>query len=185
MRLEPLRLVHVEALAEVALDPELWRWTLTQIGSIEELRDYVLAALEEQGMGRSLPFVTIDRTSGRAVGSTRFGNLEPEHRRVEIGWTWIARPWQRTAINTEAKLLMLGHAFDRLGCQRVELKTDARNTRSREAIRRLGAVEEGVFRRHLITAEGRARDTAWYSILAEEWPAVRGALTERLARGGG
>ena len=118
--------------------------------------------------------------SGSVVGSTRFLNLDPAHRRVEIGSTWVAPPWQRTSVNTEAKYLMLRHAFETLGCIRVELKTDALNQRSRAAIRRLGALEEGTFRRHMITASGRVRDSVYYSILAEEWPAVRERLEARL-----
>ena len=121
--------------------------------------------------------------SGTVVGSTRLGALALAHRRAEIGWTWIARPWQRTAINTEAKLLMLRHAFGPLGCQRVELKTDARNERSRAAMRRIGAVEEGTLRKHMITARGHVRDTVYYSITDEEWPTVEARLVTRLARG--
>lgn len=117
------------------------------------------------------------------MGSTRFANADPGNRRVEIGWTWLGRAFQRTALNTEAKLLMLGHAFDQLGCLRVELKTDALNARSRAAIRRLGAVEEGTLRRHMITSTGRVRDTVYYSVLREEWPAVRAGLAARLERG--
>jgi RimJ/RimL family protein N-acetyltransferase len=116
------------------------------------------------------------------VGSTRFANADATHRRVEIGWTWLGRDAQRTALNTEAKLLLLGHAFDALGCIRVELKTDALNARSRSAIRRLGAVEEGTLRQHMITSTGRMRDTVYYSILHHEWPAVRDALAARLTR---
>jgi RimJ/RimL family protein N-acetyltransferase len=117
------------------------------------------------------------------VGSTRLANVEPAHRRAEIGWTWVAAPWQRTAVNTEAKLLLLGHAFDAMGCQRVELKTDALNARSRAAIARLGAVEEGTLRHHMITESGRVRDTVYFSILAGEWPAVRAGLEARLEGG--
>lgn len=182
VRLVPLTLGHLDALAEVAFDPELWRWTLSQIHSRDDLRRYVEAALDGLAAGTTLPFATVDLASGRVVGSTRFGNYALEHRRVEIGWTWIARPWQRTAINTEAKLLMLRHAFGPLGCQRVEWKTDALNERSRHAILRLGAVEEGTLRSHMVTASGRVRDTVYFSVTAEEWPTVEAGLVARLNR---
>jgi RimJ/RimL family protein N-acetyltransferase len=116
------------------------------------------------------------REGGRVVGSTRYLAIVPAHRRLEIGFTWIARPWQRTAVNTEAKLLLLGHAFDRLGCHRVEFKTDALNGPSRAAIPRLGAREEGTFRRHMVMPDGRLRDSVYYSVVDTEWPAVRARL---------
>jgi RimJ/RimL family protein N-acetyltransferase len=119
------------------------------------------------------------------VGSTRFGNIEPDHRRVEIGWTWIGRDWQRTAVNTETKLLMLTHAFETWGCVRVELKTDALNARSRAAILRIGAREEGTMRQHQVTESGRLRDTVYFSILDREWPEVKRGLEDKLRRGAG
>ncbi|MFN8547145.1 MAG: GNAT family protein [Candidatus Eisenbacteria bacterium] len=183
VRLEPLTLDHVAPLAELALDPLLWEWTVSNVTTVEELRAYVVEAIRQWNEGSALPFATIDRASGRVVGSTRFGNYEATHKRIEIGWTTVARDWQRTATNTEAKLLMLGHAFDTLRLARVELKTDALNARSRAAIARLGAREEGTLRRHVITDTGRVRDTVYYSILDDEWPAVRAALEARLARG--
>jgi RimJ/RimL family protein N-acetyltransferase len=125
-------------------------------------------------------WATVDRASGRAIGSTRFGDIEPDHGRVEIGWTWIAPAFQRTAVNTEAKLLQLTYAFETLGAGRVALKTDGRNERSQAAIARLGAVREGVLRRHTRLPDGFVRDTVYYSILADEWPAVKARLTERL-----
>lgn len=181
VRLEPLTVDHIGPLVEVGLDPDLWRWTQAILRTEDDLRAYVETALAEQAIGRSLPFATVERSSGRVIGSTRFGTIEPAHRRVEIGWTWIARPWQRTAINTEAKYLMLRHAFEMLGCIRVELKTDVLNERSRRAIERLGAREEGVLRDHVITSSGRIRGTVYYSILAAEWPDVRARLVERMA----
>ncbi|HEY7531093.1 MAG TPA: GNAT family N-acetyltransferase [Gemmatimonadota bacterium] len=183
VRLEPLSLDHLDALCEVGLDPELWRWTVSSVLTRGAMASYVGTALEEAERGTALPFATVERRSGRVVGSTRFANADPSHARVEIGWTWLASPWQHTALNTEAKLLMLGHAFERLGCVRVELKTDALNERSRRAILRLGAREEGILRSHMHAAGGRRRDTVYYSILADEWPAVRAGLEERLARG--
>lgn len=183
VRLEPLALAHVAALAEVALEPDLWRWTHAEVRDLAGLRRYVEIALRERDAGHSMPFATIAKAAGRAIGSTRFGAIAPQHRRAEIGWTWIGRAWQRTAINTEAKLLMLTHAFERWNCLRVELKTDVLNERSRAAIRRLGAREEGVLRSHVITEAGRVRDTIYYSILATEWPRVKARLEERLNRG--
>ena len=139
---------------------------------------YIAVALAERAAGRALPFAIIDKATGQAIGSTRYVAIEPAHRRVEIGWTWLGRSWQRTAANTEAKYLLLRHAFETLGCIRVELKTDALNERSRAAIRRIGAREEGTLRSHMITASGRIRDTVYYSILdagvaaGEEGPGV-------------
>ena len=182
VRLEPLTLDHHAALCEVALDPELWRWTTTDVRSGEDLRRYMKTALQEREEGRALPFATIERATNRAVGSTRFGSIEPAHRRVEIGWTWIGRPWQRTAINTEAKYLMLRHAFERLEYIRVELRTDALNRRSRDAILRIGGREEGTFRSHMITEGGRRRDTVYYSILDDEWPGVKERLEQMIRK---
>ena len=180
MRLEPLTAAHIEPLFAAANDPELWRWTLTQIASVDDLRDYVNTALDGQRAGTTLPFVTIDASTGELIGSTRFGNIDVSNRRVEIGWTWLRRDRQRTACNTEAKYLMLTHAFEVLGCIRVELKTDALNEKSRAAILRIGAVQEGILRAHMITASGRIRDSVLYSILDREWPAVRAKLEGRL-----
>jgi RimJ/RimL family protein N-acetyltransferase len=173
---------HAPALLPVALHEELWRWTVTQIRSAADLDRYLATALREQQVGTALPFATVDRETGVPIGSTRFGNYDEENRRVEIGWTWIAPEFQRTAMNTEAKLLMLRHAFEELQCIRVELKTDALNEKSRSAIERLGAVQEGIFRKHMITSSGRLRDTVYYSILAEEWPGVRLRLEAKLVR---
>ena len=181
VRLEPLTIEHVAALAEVGLDPDLWRWIPFPVADRADMAAYVQTALDSQAQGSALPFVTIEQASGQVIGSTRYGNIEPAHRRLEIGWTWVATAFQRTAANTEAKLLLLAHAFDTLGAIRVELKTDALNQRSRAAIRRIGGVEEGTFRRHLITASGRVRDTVYFSILDHEWPAVRARLTAMLA----
>jgi N-acetyltransferase len=181
VRLEPLRSEHSAALAEVGLDPSLWRWTTSVVRSAADMERYVETALAERAAGQSLPFATIERVSGRIVGSTRFGSIATAHRRAEIGWTWIGREWQRTAINTEAKLLMLAHAFEHWRCIRVELKTDVLNERSRRAIERLGAREEGTLRHHMVTEEGRVRDTVYYSILADEWPAVRRELETKLS----
>jgi RimJ/RimL family protein N-acetyltransferase len=182
VELRPLKLDHTEALVAVGLDPDLWRHTVNQVQHHADMRQYIETALEEQTAGRSLPFVIVARPEERVVGSTRYGNFDRQHRRVEIGWTWVAAAWQRTPINTEAKLLLLGHAFETLGCVRVEFKTDRLNEKSRAALRRIGAVEEGILRRHMITDTGRWRDSVYYSIVAEEWPAIRAALEARLAR---
>ncbi len=181
VRLEPLSLDHLDALWEVGRDPDLWALIPRPVSSRDEMEAYVRAALAGKGQGLMLPFATVELEDGRIVGSTRFGNIDLANRRVEIGWTWIARPWQRTAINTEAKLLMLRHAFDVWGCNRVEFKTDALNEQSRNAIIRLGAREEGTLRQHVVTASGRMRDTVYFSIVREEWPEVERRLNAILA----
>ncbi len=182
VRLEPLAMDHHAALAQV-LDATLLQWFSTPATNGTELRDFIAAALDEQRQRRALPFVTVDRASGRPIGSTRFGNIDAANRRVEIGWTWIGRVWQRTAINTEAKLLMLDHAFERWGAIRVEFKTDSRNTQSRAALARLGATEEGYFRNHMVTASGRLRHSVYFSVIDSEWPMLRRRLEARLAEG--
>ena len=180
VRLEPLAIEHVPALSRVGLEPELWRWIPTAVTTPEEMRAYVATALQDQARGVSLPCVIIDQATDPVIGSTRYGNIEPSHHRLEIGWTWITPAFQRTAANTEAKLLLLTHAFETLNANRVELKTDALNQKSRTAILRLGAVEEGTFRRHVITASGRVRDTVYFSIIDTEWPAIKGRLARLL-----
>ncbi len=179
-RLEPVSPGHLEGLCQVGLDEDLWRWIPIQVRTAEEMRSYIEKALEEQAAGSSLPFATIERASGRPVGSTRYMNIDHSNRHLEIGSTWIARNWQRTAVNTEAKYLMLRHAFEQLGCIRVELKTDSLNQRSRQAILRLGAREEGILRNHMITSTGRIRHTVYYSIIDSEWPAVKKGLEQKL-----
>lgn len=181
VRLEPMALSHLAPLSEVAFDEALWRYSPTPpVRNPAELKDYIQSALSDAASGLALPFVTVHLASGQAIGSTRFGSYVPEHRRVEIGWTWIARPWQRSAVNTETKYLMLGYAFEVLECIRVEFKTDDRNEQSRRALARLGAREEGRFRNHMITAGGEVRHTVWYSITVEEWPAIRTRLEDSL-----
>jgi RimJ/RimL family protein N-acetyltransferase len=180
VRLEPLSTEHLAPLIDVGLDPELWRWTAGVVRTPQEMEDYIRTALAEQAQGISLPFGTVHKPSGRTVGSTRFGNIDRENRRVEIGWTWIGRPWQRTAVNTEAKYLMLRHAFEVWDCLRVEFKTDRLNEQSRRALLRIGAKEEGMLRSHMITATGRVRDSVYFSIIAAEWPEARARLEEKL-----
>jgi len=180
VQLEPLAKAHLAGLAEVGLDQELWRWIPTPVRTQEEMAAYIETALDEQARGISLPFAIMEQATGRAIGSTRYGNIDRAHHRVEIGWTWVARSWQRTAINTEAKYLLLRHAFESLGCQRVELKTDSLNEKSRAAILRVGAQQEGVFRNHMVTSTGRIRHTVYFSIIDSEWPAVKARLEAKL-----
>jgi RimJ/RimL family protein N-acetyltransferase len=180
VRLEPLGLHHLDALCAVGLEPSLWAFTTVRITTPEQMRAYVETGLAEQRAGTALPFATVERASGTVVGTTRFAGAVHEHARVEIGWTWIAPPWQRTGVNTEAKLLMLRHAFDVLRVRRVELKTSALNLRSRAAIRRIGATEEGTLRKHMINADGSARDSVYFSVIDDEWPAVRARLESML-----
>jgi RimJ/RimL family protein N-acetyltransferase len=180
-RLEPLTKEHLEGLVEVGLDEELWRWIPTAVRTREEMAAYIETALDEKKRGVSLPFAIVEKATGRTIGSTRYGNIDRTHHRVEIGWTWVAREWQRTAMNTEAKYLLLKHAFESLGCMRVELKTDSLNEKSRAAILRIGAKEEGIFRNHMITSSGRIRHSAYYSIIDTEWPAVKARLEARLS----
>ncbi len=164
------------------MDEDLWRWTTTRIETPHEMRAYIETALDEQVRGVSLPFAIVEKQSSQAVGSTRFGNIDRTNRRLEIGWTWVARPWQRTPANTEAKYLLLQHAFEHLGAIRVEFKTDSLNERSRRAILRIGAKEEGTLRNHMITQGGRLRPTVYYSVIDSEWPTARAAIEEKLAR---
>lgn len=181
MRLEALSLAHCDDLCVVGLEPELWRWIPNQLATPEQMRAYIETALAEQQSGVSLPFAVIAMDSGRAIGSTRYGNVNLPNRRVEIGWTWYAPTHQRTPVNTECKLLLLTHAFERLGMIRVEFKTDVLNDKSRNALLRIGAVQEGIFRKHLICESGRVRDTVYFSILDTEWPEKKHALEARLA----
>ncbi len=180
VRLEPLALAHVPGLARVGLDPELWRWIPTQAADAAQMQAWVQTALDEQTAGTSLPFAIISQASGEAIGSTRYMNIVPAHRRLEIGSTWLSTAAQRSGANTEAKLLLLTHAFEALKAIRVELKTDALNSKSRAAIARIGGIEEGIFRRHVICASGRVRDTVYFSMLDNEWPAVKTRLFSML-----
>lgn len=181
VKLEPLSLKHVEPLCSVGLDPDIWALTMALIRTEEDMRRYVETALQQQEKGTALPFATVDKVSGRVVGSTRFGNIDIANRRVEIGWTWLGKGFQRTHVNTEAKYLMLQHAFEVWGCNRVEFKTDVLNDRSRAALKRIGAKEEGILRRHQITDSGRVRDSVYYSIIDEEWPGAKARLQDVIA----
>lgn len=183
VRMEPLSLsMHWEGLLAIGTDPDLWKWTLSVCETPEALRAYLETALREQSEGRSLPFVTRDLVTGQVAGCTRFGNIDLANRRVEIGWTWVGRVFQRSHVNTEAKYLMMTHAFETVGCVRVELKTNALNSRSRNAMLRIGCKEEGTLRKHAISERGVWRDTVFFSVLDTEWPGVKARLEEMMKR---
>ena len=182
VRLEPLESRHADALVDVGLDPRIWEFTSSRLRSADDVRKYIETALDWQRAGTAMPFVTMDRATRQVIGSTRFENIHVANRRAEIGWTWLNPRWWRTAINTEAKYLMLRHAFEEWGCIRVEFKAAATNRRSRDAILRLGATEEGVLRRHMIAADGSYRDSVYFSIIHSEWPQVKASLEEKLSR---
>lgn len=178
--MEPLSLDHVGPLCEFGFDEGVWRWTINKITTEDQMRAYVESALEDQKKAIALPFATKLAEGNKIVGSTRFGNIDAANRKAEIGWTWVDPAWQRSFVNTEAKLLMLTHAFEVWGCVRVEFKTDALNERSRNAILRLGAVEEGILRNHMITDDGRFRNTVYFSIIETEWEQVKAGLIQKL-----
>jgi N-acetyltransferase len=183
VRLEPIRREHADLFWEAAkgdLD-DIFRWIPYSMKTPEDFQKLVAKIFDEQERGESVAFATVEKNSGTVIGSTRFMNIDRANRRVEIGSTWIIPAWQRTAVNTEAKYLMLRHAFEVWGCIRVELKTDALNQKSRNAILRIGAKEEGTLRRHVITWTGRARDSVYFSILDNEWPEVKAKLEARLS----
>jgi RimJ/RimL family protein N-acetyltransferase len=184
VRLEPLRLEHAPLLWNVVKDDleETFRWLPYPMAKPEDFQTVVEKALAELQRGESLPFATVDKKSGRVIGSTRYMNIDVANRKVEIGSTWIAPAWQRSALNTEAKYLMIRHAFEDWGCLRVELKTDSLNQKSRNAILRIGAKEEGTLRQHMITYTGRLRDTVYFSILDKEWPEVKRHLETKLQK---
>jgi RimJ/RimL family protein N-acetyltransferase len=184
VRLEPIRRDHAELFWQVAKDAldDIFQWIPYRMKTREDFHLLIEKAFAEQGRGESVVFATVERTSGKVIGSTRFMNIDRNNRRVEIGSTWIAPAWQRSAVNTEAKYLMLRHAFEVWKCFRVELKTDALNQKSRNAILRIGAKEEGTLRRHVITWTGRVRDSVYFSILDSEWPEVKEKLEAILVK---
>lgn len=184
VRLEPLSIAHAEGLYAAAQDEVIWRWMPMKLyGSRERINSWIESALKAQETGADLPFATILRETGEPVGGTRYLNISRRDRGLEIGWTWLNPRVQRTAVNTECKYLLLHHAFETLGAIRVQLKTDIRNTTSQNAIARLGAVREGVLRKQMILEDGHQRDTVMFSILDDEWPAVRARLEASLATG--
>ena len=178
-------LEHVPPFAQIGLEPDLWRLQPRAIESVADMHDYVAQALAEQERGVSLPFAIVRRADHAVIGSTRYMDISLPHRRLEIGATWFAPAAQRSGANVEAKRLLLAHAFNVLGMQKIVFKTEVLNTQSRNAILALGAVEEGIFRKQLISETGRARDMIYFSILDTEWPAVRSRLEQRLARHSG
>jgi RimJ/RimL family protein N-acetyltransferase len=180
IRLEPLSTDHIPALVHAGLHPELWRLQPAPIATEDDMRRYVQTALGDQQCGTGLPFVIVDSMTNQIVGSTRYMDIALQHFRLEIGATWLTPPYQRSRANTEAKLLLLSHAFENLGIKRVVFKTEVLNEQSRRALARIGAVEEGTFRQHLYTASGRARDMVYFAILGNEWPGVKAKLTARL-----
>jgi len=181
VRLEPLSFDHLDGLAEVAFDESIWRWTLARPTEIDGLRTWIEAALASRATGSEMPFATIDQATGRPIGSTRYMTIVPEHRRLEIGWTWVAPAWQRAGANQEAKYLQLRHAFEVLGANRVEFKTDSLNEKANPALLSIGATFEGTFRNHMIMPGGRLRHSNFYSVTVEEWPDRKAKLEARFA----
>lgn len=182
VRLEPLAETHVPDLARVADDESIWRYMLYgTIQSEDQMLAWVRDLLERQARGTDLPFAVIHTGSGMAIGATRYLDIRPADRGIEIGGTWYGADYQRTAVNTECKYLLLTHAFEQLGCLRVQFKTDLRNVRSQQAIERIGATREGVLRAHMVTPEGHIRDSVYFSIIAPEWPQVKALLEGKLA----
>ncbi len=184
VRLEPLRADHAPLFWNVAKDAldDIFRWFPYAMKAEGDFVKMVEQAFDEQQRGVSVVFATVARDTGTVVGSTRFMNIDRSNRHVEIGSTWIAPAWQRTAVNTEAKYLMLRHAFEEWRCLRVEFKTDTLNERSRTAVLRLGAEQEGIFRKHMLTHTGRVRDSVYFSVIDTEWPAVKTRLEASLGR---
>lgn len=183
VRLEPLTRAHAPGLFAVAGEAEIWRYLpVPEPRSLAAMEAIIEAALAEAARGMRLPFAILARADGRVCGSTSYLDIAPIHRRIEIGWTWLGAAARRTAVNTECKLLLLQHAFEALGCGRVQLKTDARNLRSQAAIGRLGAQREGVLRQHMLMPDGFMRDTVMYSLIAGEWPETKRRLQQWLGR---
>ncbi len=182
VRLEPLTVVHGDDLFEASRDPRVWRWLpILQPQTRADWDRWMSDALERTASGHELAFATVSQATGVAVGSTRYLALRPEHGSLEIGWTWLTPTAWGTGANTEAKLLQLEHAFEVLGCRRVEFKTDALNERARPALAALPAAFEGIHRKHMLVRDGVSRDSAWYSVVDDEWPDVRDSLRRRLA----
>ncbi len=179
---EPLAAEHEDGLVEAAVAPEMFQWMPVDMASSRDaLHEWVSSTLAAAQAGHEVPYTILDRNSGRIMGSTRFLDLRLEHLRAEIGWTWVTRGAWRSGVNVETKLLLLGHAFESAGLRRVEFKTDARNERSRGALLALGAQFEGIFRKHMVVRDGGPRDSAYYSVIDDDWPAVKRALQARLA----
>ena len=180
VRLEPLAREHLDGLAEVAFDPAIWRWTLARPTDRAGLEAWLNAALANAAAGSEMPFATVDVESGKPIGSTRFMSIVPEHRRLEIGWTWVAPAWQRHGANQEAKYLQLQHAFEDLGANRVEFKTDSQNEKANPALLAIGATFEGTFRNHMIMPDDRLRHSSYYGVAVDDWPDVKARLRARI-----
>lgn len=176
VRLEPLTIAHLDDLTPAGADPAIWALTIARPTDRDGMAAWIHAAVAAREAGTDEPFATIDLATGRAIGSSRFMSIVPAHRRLEIGWTWVTPARQRSGANREAKLLQLTHAFEVLGANRVEFKTDARNDKSRAALLGIGAHFEGIFRNHMIMPSGRLRDSAWYAVTVEDWPETRQRL---------
>jgi RimJ/RimL family protein N-acetyltransferase len=183
VRLVPLEMAHAEGIAAV-VDATLTQYFLKSFRSVDDVRAMIADALKMRDAGSALPFTTIDIATGRIAGGSRFANIRPADRVAEIGFTYVGRDFQRSPVNTAANILMLRHAFETWKANRVEFKTDSLNVQSRTALARLGAVEEGTFRNHMVMEGGRLRHSVWFSILPDEWPAIRARLESRLAQGG-
>ena len=183
VRLEPMSEAHVEGLAEIGVGQPFWDFMLYgNISTVDDMRTWVQDILARETKGTDLPFVAVHLESGRVAGATRYLNIVPQDRGLEIGGTWYGPDFQRTPVNTECKYLLLRHAFETLNCIRVQLKTDLWNERSQKAIERIGAVKEGVLRNHMILPDGRYRDSVYYSILDTEWAGVKARLEEMMTR---
>ncbi len=183
VRLEPMTENHLAALEEIAYDDRIWRYMIVWVKSHDDLREWLESALRDKAAGSSLPWVTVLKSENRVIGSSRLFDLNLRHRTVELGHTWLAPQYHGAGLNAEAKLLQLRYAFDELGLNRVGLKTHHDNLQSQAAMRKIGAVEEGTLRNHLIMPDGSARHSVYFSIIREEWPRVRSLLEERVARG--
>ena len=182
VRLEPMSMDHYDAFVAVGLGHDIFRWYPFAVDNRDDMLTYVRGSLANRDAGMSLPFTTVEKGTGQVVGSTSYLAIDRNNRRLEIGSTWISPPWQRSVVNTEAKYLQLQHCFEELGCIRVEFKTDSLNAKSRAALLRIGAVEEGTFRNHMICPGGRVRHSVYFSIVDSEWPQVKPRLEEMLAR---
>lgn len=181
VRLEPLSEAHVSDLTLAGQDESIWRYLIYGIPRTEDqMRALVRDLLDRQACGTDVPFAVIHLETNRAIGSTRYMDIRPQHRGLEIGGTWYAPAYQRTAVNTECKYLLLRHAFETLGCLRVQFKADSRNERSLRALERIGAIKEGILRQHMVVLDGYIRDSVYYSILDSEWPGVKARLEEKL-----
>lgn len=181
VRLEPLRPFHAEDLCAHCEDPSVWTYAVERPRGLAAMQAFIEKAMRAEAAGTELPFAIVEQRTGRAFGSTRYIDIQPDHGGLEIGWTFLGVPWQRTSCNTECKLLLLRHAFERLGAVRVQFKADARNTASLRAIERIGGVYEGTLRKHRILCDGYIRDSVYYSVLRDEWPQVKEQLFAMLA----